>query len=164
MKRLPFALAWACLLVGARPGFSLSVAPATPDERVQAAAAICQATVLGAESFRGADGGIYTRTWLRVNETFKGKFPATITVVHRGGRVGEEGEVSSDAPKLKVGDERLFLLGRRADGTLFVDNGSSGAQPLTRAGNPMVPTTTNGSFTNFPAFTNRLFFRVLRVP
>ena len=33
-----------------------------------------------------------------------------------------------------------------------------------RAGNPVVPTTTNGSFTNFPASTNRLFFRVLRVP
>ena len=34
-----------------------------------------------------------------------------------------------------------------------------------RAGNPVVPTTTTGSFTNFPASsTNRLFFRVLRVP
>lgn len=134
MKRFPFALAVACVLVLARPGFSLTVAPATPDERVQNAAAICHATVLGSESFRGADGGIYTRTWLRVNEALKGKFPATIAVVHRGGRVGEEGEVSSDAPKLNVGDERLFLLGQRADGTLFVDNGSSGAPPLARAG------------------------------
>lgn len=134
MKRFPFALAVACVLVLARPGFSLTVAPATPDERVQNAAAICHATVLGSESFRGADGGIYTRTWLRVNEALKGKFPATITVIHRGGRVGEEGEVSSDAPKLKAGDERLFLLGQRVDGTLFVDNGSSGAPPLARAG------------------------------
>jgi hypothetical protein len=32
-----------------------------------------------------------------------------------------------------------------------------------RVGNPIVPTTTNGSFTNFPA-TGRLFFRVERVP
>ncbi|KAF0170223.1 MAG: hypothetical protein FD161_4738 [Limisphaerales bacterium] len=135
MKRLPFALAVACLLAGARPGFSLSIAPATPDERVQNAAAICHATVLGAESFRSeADGRIHTRTWLRVNEAFKGKFPATITVIHRGGRVGEEGEVSSDAPRLNAGDERLFLLGQRADGTLFVDNGSSGAPALARAG------------------------------
>lgn len=135
MKRFSFALALAGALAGARPGFSLSLAPAPPDERVQNAVAICHATVLGAESFRSeADGGIYTRTWLRVNEAFKGKFPATITVIHRGGRVGEEGEVSSDAPKLNVGDERLFLLGQRADGTLFVDNGSSGAPPLARAG------------------------------
>lgn len=135
MTRFPFALAMTCMLAFARPGFSLSVAPATPDERVQNAVAICHATVLGAECFRSeADGGIYTRTWLRVNEALKGTFPATITVVHRGGRVGGEGEVSSDAPKLHIGDERLFLLGQRADGTLFVDNGSSGAPSLTRAG------------------------------
>lgn len=135
MKRLPFALAVACLLAGTRPGFSLSIAPATPDERVQNAIAICHATVLGAESFRSeTDGRIHTRTWLRVNDAFRGKFPATITVIHRGGRVGEEGEVSSDAPRLNAGDERLFLLGQRADGTLFVDNGSSGAPSLARAG------------------------------
>ncbi|MEN9575048.1 MAG: hypothetical protein RL514_2903 [Verrucomicrobiota bacterium] len=135
MKRFTFALALACLLPLAHPGFALTLAPATPDERVQSAIASCHATVLGAESFRSeTDGGIYTRTWLRVNEAFKGKFPATITVVHRGGRMGEAGEVSSDAPSLKVGDERLFLLGQRADGTLFVDNGSSGAPQLARAG------------------------------
>lgn len=31
-------------------------------------------------------------------------------------------------------------------------------------GNPVMPTTTIGSLTNFTASTNRLFFRVLRVP
>lgn len=134
MKRLNLARVLAGLLACVQSGFSLTVAPATPDERVQNAVAICHATVLGAESFRGADGGIYTRTWLHVNEALKGKFPATITVVHRGGRVGEEGEVSSDAPKLKVGDERLFLLGQRTDGTLFVDSGAGGAPALARAG------------------------------
>lgn len=135
MKRFSLLLAATCVLVLARPGHALTVAPTTPDQRVQAAAAICHATVLGSESFRSAaDGGIYTRTWLRVNEAFKGKFPTTITVVHRGGRVGEEGEISSDAPKLKVGEERLFLLRQRADGTLFVDNGASGAPALASAG------------------------------
>ncbi len=135
MKRFLFTLAVACLFAVVLPGFSLTVAPATPDERVQNAVAICHATVLGSESFRSeTDGRIYTRTWLQVNEALKGKFPATITVVHRGGRVGEEGEVFSDAPRLVVGEERLFLLGQRADGTLFVDNGGSGAPPLARAG------------------------------
>lgn len=143
MKRLQSAFALACLLALARSGFSLSLIPATPDERVQNAAAICHATVLGAESFRSeANGGIHTRTWLRVNEALKGTFPATITVVHRGGRVGEAGEVSSDAPKLRVGDERLFLLGRRADGTLFVDNGPAGAPRLARAGTGKTATST----------------------
>ena len=134
MKRLLLAPVLAGFLILSLPAPALTLAPATPDERVQNAVAICHATVLGAECFRGADGGIYTRTWLRVNEAFKGKFPATITVVHRGGKVGEEGEVSSDAPKLKAGEERLFLLGQRVDGTLFVDNGASGAPSLASAG------------------------------
>lgn len=135
MKRFSLLLAATCVLVLARPGHALTIAPTPPDQRVQNAVAICHATVLGSESFRSStDGGIYTRTWLRVNEAFKGKFPTTITVVHRGGRVGEEGEISSDAPKLKVGEERLFLLGQRVDGTLFVDNGASGAPSLASAG------------------------------
>jgi len=134
MKRLLLAPVLAGVLFVSLPVSALTLAPATPDERVRSAAAICHATVPGAESFRGADGGIHTRTWLRVNEAFKGTFPGTITVVHRGGRLGEEGEVSSDAPKLNVGDERLFLLGQRADGTLFVDNGPVGAPLLARAG------------------------------
>ncbi len=135
MNRFHFTLPLACVLALAHSAFSITVAPTTPDARVQNAVAICHATVLGAESFRSAaDGGIYTRTWLRVNEAFKGRFPSTITVIHRGGRVGESGEVSSDAPKLSVGDERLFLLGQRPDGTLFVDNGFTGAPALARAG------------------------------
>ncbi len=134
MKRPLLAPVLAGVLFFALPVSALTLAPATPDERVRSAAAICHATVLGAESFRGVGGGIYTRTWLRVNEAFKGAFPATITVVHRGGRLGGEGEVSSDAPTLRVGDERLFLLGQRTDGTLFVDNGQSGAPLLVRAG------------------------------
>lgn len=147
-KRLKLALAVAALLAAIQTPFALTLAPATPDERVASAAAICHATVLGSESFRSAtDGGIYTRTWLRVNEAFKGKFPATITVVHRGGIVGEAGEVSSDAPKLRVGEERLFLLGQRADGTLFVDNGSSGAPQLARAG-ALKPASSTGTDPN----------------
>lgn len=123
------------LLVFAAPASSTTLVPTTPDERVQNAVAICHATVLGAESFRSeTDGGIHTRTWLRVNESLKGRLPATIVVTHRGGRLSDAGEVASDTPKLLVGDERLFLLGQRADGTLFVDNGPSGAPPLARAG------------------------------
>lgn len=135
MNRFRCVLAAACLLTLVRPAFSLTVTPVTPDERVQSAVAICHATVLGAESFRSeTDGSIHTRTWLRVNESLKGKLPANLAVVHRGGRLVDAGEVSSDAPSLRVGDERLFLLGQRADGTLFVDNGPSGAPVLARVG------------------------------
>ena len=135
MNRFHFTLPLACVLALAHSAFSITVAPTTPDARVQNAVAICHATVLGAESFRSAaDGGIYTRTWLRVNETFKGRFEQNRNKGRRGGRIGEAGEVSSDAPTLRVGDERLLLLGQRPDGTLFVDNGSSGAPQLARAG------------------------------
>ncbi len=134
MIRLLFIAVLAGWYFATNHAFGVSLKSASPDERVQAATAICQATVLGAESFRGADGGIRTRTWLRVNEALKGTFPATITVVHRGGRVGEEAELPSDAPWLRAGEERLFLLGQRADGTLFVDNGEAGAPLLARTG------------------------------
>ena len=125
----------ACGLALVLPSYSLTVAPATPEERVQNALAICHGTGLGSESFRSAtDGRIYTQTWLRVNEALKGRFPATITVVHCGGHVAGEGESSSDAPGLITGKERLFMLGQSADGTLFVDDGGSGAPKLARMG------------------------------
>jgi hypothetical protein len=107
-----------------------TLAPLTPDERVQNAFAISQATVLGAESFRSVEGGLRTRTFLRVDAALKGTFPGTIAVVHRGGRLTDQGEVASDAPKLAVGEQRLFLLGLRADGTLFVDGGANGCPLL----------------------------------
>ena len=134
MKRLFLALGLLGAWVVSFTVSAHTLAPATPDQRVQSAVAICHATVLGAECFRGENGGVYTRTWLRVNEAFKGVFPPIITVVHRGGQFGEEGEVSSDTPRLEVGDERLFLLGQRADGSLFVDDGSVGAPRLAPAG------------------------------
>lgn len=47
---------------------------------------------------------------------------------------------------------------------LYEVEASSNLTNWFRAGNPVLPTTTNGSFTNFSSSSNRLFFRVLRVP
>ncbi len=102
-------------------------------QQVTRAAAICRATVVGQESFVAADGGIRTRTALRVDEVLKGQFPAVVAVVHRGGLVGNRCETFSTNPNLRVGEERLLFLGRRADGTLYAEGGAAGARRLQRA-------------------------------
>src|ERR1044071_1357074 len=72
-----------------------------------------------------ADGGIYTRTLLRVDEAIKGTFPAVVALVHRGGVVDGAGEADGFAPQFRIGDERLLFLSRRADRTLFAMEGGA---------------------------------------
>lgn len=47
---------------------------------------------------------------------------------------------------------------------LYEVQATSDFKTWVRAANPVTPTTTNGSLTNLPAVTNRLFFRIQRVP
>ena len=109
------------------------IEPVTIEQQTARAAAICRATVVGEESFVDArDGGIFTRTSLRVDEVLKGRFPAVVAVVHAGGRAGERVENFSDNPQLRMGEERLLFLGRRADGTLYAQGGAAGARRLQR--------------------------------
>jgi len=108
-----------------------SVLPMTLDEHLQSADAVFRGNVLGVESFRiGTNGMIYTRTMLRVNEGFKGRLPAVINVVHRGGVVDGIGLTDDASPQFKVGEERLLFVSRRGDGTLFVARGDAGAARL----------------------------------
>ena len=110
-----------------------SVLPTTLEEHVTTAAAIFQGTVLKVQSYRNpADGFIYTRTTLRVDEAFKGRFPAVITVVHRGGAVDGVGMLDDSAPQFQAGEERLLFVSRRADGTLFATQGEGSALRLQR--------------------------------
>ena len=108
------------------------VEPMSTEQQVARAAAICRGTVVGQESFMAADGGIQTRTALRVDEVLKGKFPAVVVVVHRGGQVGRRRETFGDSPNFHAGEERLLFLGRRADGTLYAQGGGAGARRLQR--------------------------------
>ncbi len=113
-----------------------SVLPMTLDEHLQSADAVFRGTVLGVESFRvGTNGMIYTRTVLRVNEGFKGRLPAIINVVHRGGVVDGIGMTDDASPQFKAGEERLLFVSRRGDGTLFVAQGDAGAASLRREKN-----------------------------
>ena len=94
-------------------------------------AAIFRGTVLSTQSYVDpADGQIYTRTVLRVDEVFKGTLPPLVKLVHRGGTVGDRGEMDGFAPQFKVGEERLLLVSRRADGTLYATRGSASALRL----------------------------------
>lgn len=116
------------------------VVPLSGDERLRQASAVCRGTVLAVESFRiAANGGIHTRTAVRVEEAIKGRFPEVVTLVHRGGRIGREGEDDGLSPKFTVGEERLFFLGRRSDGSLFALQGAASVPRLARAGGNLSP-------------------------
>lgn len=127
------------LLALAGSALANSVAPSTPEQQVDRAAAICRATVQGWKCYRNpADGGIYTRTVLRLDEALKGKFSASFAVHHRGGIVGGEAEIISSRPRFLVGEERLLFLAQRADGTLYAQDGPASARLLHRATNGFV--------------------------
>jgi hypothetical protein len=108
-----------------------SLLPVTTDQQIQMSAAIFRGTVLSIQSYQdSADGQIYTRTVLRVEEAFKGKLPPLVKLVHRGGIVGDRGELDGFSPQFKAGEERLLLVARRADGKLYAARGDASALRL----------------------------------
>lgn len=110
-----------------------SMLPLTLDEHLQSASAVFRGTVLRVECFRdGTNGMIYTRTVFRVDEGFKGRLPAAINVVHRGGVAGGIGVTDDSSPQFKVGEERLLFVSRRGDGILFATLGEASATKLHR--------------------------------
>jgi len=112
-----------------------SLLPATTtDRQIQVASAIFRGTVVGLESYENpADGGIYTRAFFRVNEVFKGKVPPLVKLAHRGGIVGNRGEMDGLSPQFRLGEERLMFVSRRAGGTLYAVRGEAGALRLPTA-------------------------------
>ncbi len=100
------------------PGFPVEAAtflPLTPEQRIEVADAICRGTVVQVQCYR--QRFIYTRTLVRVDEALKGNLPSVVELVHRGGVVDGEGEQEGCSPQLLVGNQRLFFLARRADGS-----------------------------------------------
>jgi hypothetical protein len=125
-----------CTLVGltAWLGRASSLLPVTAEEHLREAAGVFRGQVTQVQSYLGPnDGMIYTRTVLRVEEVFKGRLPAYVQVVHRGGEVGRLGEMDDFAPQFKVGEERVLFVSRRADGTLFASRGQASALPVSGA-------------------------------
>jgi hypothetical protein len=108
-----------------------SLLPIATARHVQISSAIFRGTVVDAQSYQDpADTGIYTRTVVRVDEVFKGTLPPQVKLVHRGGTVGDRGEIDAFAPQFAIGEERLLFVSRRADGTLYATRGEASALKL----------------------------------
>ena len=109
-----------------------SVLPLSFDEQFQSAKAIFRGTILEVASYKDTNGLIYTRTAMRVEETFKGKCPSVIRLVHRGGEVDGVGMRDDLSPRFNVGEDCVLYVARREDGTLFADLGDVGVVRLQR--------------------------------
>ncbi len=119
-------------LLATFPVRASSVLPATFEQQWQSARGVFRGTVLGRESFQDTNGLIWTRTILRVDESFKGKFPAVIQLKHRGGEANGLGMSDDSAPHFRIGGEYVLWVSRRADGTLFANDGEPGVVKLPR--------------------------------
>lgn len=132
-----------------------SVIPLSPADQVSQADAICRGIVVGAEGFRDTtDGQIYTRTSLRVLETFKGTFPTIVAIVTPGGTVGTETKYIGWSPKFKTSKEYLVYLLRRTDGKLTCVQGAPSAIQLERE-NGQLTTAQQSLLTELAALTNQ---------
>lgn len=108
-----------------------SLAPTTEAEDVRASLGICRGQITALEAFRHPQrGGIFTRIEITPLEAIKGTFPATFTVIQRGGVIDGEGESTGLAATFAVGDERLFYVVKRPDGSLELLRGFAGAERL----------------------------------
>jgi hypothetical protein len=105
-----------------------------PMEQFALSDAVFRGTVLENTSYRdAADGLIYTRTLLRVDEPLKGHLPPVIRLVHRGGTLEDVGQTDGLTPQFRVAEERLVYAKRRRDGTLFATLGNPSAVRLWRS-------------------------------
>jgi len=115
------------------PALASMVLPLATEDQLRLADAVCRGTVTGVESYRdSADGLIYSRATVQVDETFKGKFPPSVALVHHGGELDGISEIDGFNPQFKIGEERLLFLSRRADGRLFATQGGASALKLRR--------------------------------
>lgn len=131
--KIPVVPLWAaagCLL-SFTPARASSLLPTTEAEDFRQALGICHGRVDGLECFRHpARGGIFTRVRVTVLEAIKGAFPEEITLIQRGGTLDGKGESNGLSADLAVGEERLFYLTRRDDGSLEILRGYAGAERI----------------------------------
>lgn len=129
-----FLVAVGFVLIPLRTVFASATLPASTAQQMESAAAVFRGTVVGISTARAADGLIYTRTSLRVDESFKGLLPEIVAVEHRGGQVGSEEEFFGLSPKLVAGGEYLLFVRRTADQKLGCQHGHASAMRLQREG------------------------------
>lgn len=129
-----YSIVWWLVFAGvfsASRGSASSLEPTTQAQDFAAATGVCRGRVVSVEGFRHPSrGGVFTRVRIEVLESIKGLFPATVTIVQRGGAVEDEGEATGLGVDFRPGEEYLLHLGLRSDGTLAVLRGSDGASLL----------------------------------
>lgn len=105
-----------------------SIVPTPLKTQISEAIAVFRGVVVSVASFRDQqDGAIKTASLVTVDDVFKGRFPAVIRLVQDGGTVDGFGQQDGFSSRLRPGEERLFLLDRRADGYLAPANGFASA-------------------------------------
>ena len=108
-------------------------APTKLDDFPASAGAVFRGMATGAVCYRNpGDGLIYTRTTFRVDEVFKGRFGATVSVIQRGGEINGLGFSDDASPRFRTGDEVVLGLSQRRDGTLYATDGHAGTFRLQR--------------------------------
>src|SRR5258708_4725380 len=129
---LIFAMA---IWIGGQPLGASSFLRMTVDEMMGASEMVFRGKVTSVIPFLdGKSGQIYTRTACSIIETLKGRPGPTVELIHRGGQVGNIGEMNGFAPQFAVGEERLLFVSRRNDGTLYSTHGGATALRLLRGG------------------------------
>lgn len=107
-----------------------STLPLSTSDHFDASAAVFRGTVVGVESYKDSGGLFYTKVSLRVDEPLKGKLPTIVLVIHRGGRVGNEGEVCGLSPQINAGHEYLAFVSQEPGGRLYWTAGAASAVEL----------------------------------
>lgn len=132
-----------------------SMRPMSVEEWIQASDGVFRGAVVGIECFADAAGHIYTRTSLRVEEAFKGRLPAIVAVVHRGGEVAGKSEYCGLSPQFIPGADYVLFVKRGMDRALHCTQGMASAL---RVANPDRLQTSLGSESE--QFANRVLERV----
>lgn len=120
-------------------GLAISVDPLSLDDRADRSGLIGRGTVEAVIASRNAEGLIFSEATIRMTETFKGRFPARVTLRYRGGEVADGGESLAGQPELRPGEERIFFLTAVKDGSFQIMAGPEGAPLIETPGTAKAP-------------------------
>ncbi len=129
MRLLLLPLIFGCVLARAS-----TLLPVTEEAEWRSADGVCRGRIESV--WCTADpvtGKLSTQAEIAVEESYRGRLPARVTVEYPGGSMGSFGDDRGDSPVLRRGDERLFFLSRTAKGeALELTNGHAGAKRMAR--------------------------------
>ena len=107
-----------------------STLPLNTTDHFNTSAAVFRGTVVGVEFYKDSAGLFQTKVSLKVDEPLKGKLPAIVLVTHRGGRIGNDGEVCGLSPEISAGHEYLAFVSQDESGRLYWTQGAASAVEL----------------------------------